>query len=48
MPVIKVILMMDLSITVAQLGDFWAGRLYDNVIYVGVISFPHCPFDYCM
>ena len=28
-------------------GDFWAGGLYNNGSYVGVISFPHCPFDYC-
>ena len=28
-------------------GDFWAGGLYKNGNYIGVISFPHCPFDYC-
>ena len=28
-------------------GDFWAGGLYKNGSYVGVILFPHCPFDYC-
>ena len=28
-------------------GDFWAKGLYDNGSYIGVMSFPHCPFDYC-
>ena len=29
-------------------GSFWAGGLYDdNGSYVGIISFPSCPFNYC-
>ena len=28
-------------------GDFWAKGLYDNGSYKGMMSFPHCPFDYC-
>ena len=29
-------------------GNFWAGGLYDdNASYVGIVSFPNCPFDYC-
>ena len=29
-------------------GTFWAGGLYDNGSYVGLMSFSHCPFDYCI
>ena len=29
-------------------GNFWAGGLYsNNGSYVGIVSFPNCPFDYC-
>ena len=29
-------------------GNFWAGGLYDdNASYIGIVSFPNCPFDYC-
>ena len=28
-------------------GDFWAAGKYENGSYKGIISFPHCPFDYC-
>ena len=29
-------------------GNFWAGGLYnDNGSYIGIVSFPNCPFDYC-
>ena len=28
-------------------GDFWAKGLYNNGIYKGMMSFPHCPFNYC-
>ena len=27
--------------------DFWAAGLYENGSYKGVVSFQHCPFDYC-
>ena len=33
--------------SILNTGDFWAKGLYDNGSYVGVMSFPHCPFDYC-
>ena len=30
-------------------GNFWVGGLYDdNGSYVGIMSFPNCPFDYCI
>jgi predicted outer membrane repeat protein len=30
-------------------GNFWAGGLYDdNGSYVGIMTFPNCPFDYCV
>ena len=30
-------------------GNFWAGGLYDdNGSYVGIMTFPNCPFDYCI
>ena len=29
-------------------GNFWAGELYgSNGSYIGRVSFPNCPFDYC-
>ena len=28
-------------------GDFWAAGVYENGSYNGIVSFPHCPFDYC-
>ena len=29
-------------------GNFWAGGLYDdNGSYIGIVSFPNCPFGYC-
>ena len=34
--------------TIQNGGNFWAGGLYDdNDSYVGIVSFPNCPFDYC-
>ena len=34
--------------TIQNGGSFWAGGLYDNNdSYVGIVSFPNCPFDYC-
>lgn len=33
--------------SILNTGDFWAKGLYDNGSYMGVMSFPHCPFDYC-
>ena len=34
--------------TIQNGGNFWAGGLYDdNGSYVGIMSFPNCPFDYC-
>jgi predicted outer membrane repeat protein len=30
-------------------GNFWAGGWYDdNGSYVGIVTFPNCPFDYCI
>ena len=34
--------------TVLNSGNFWARGLYDdNGSYIGIESFPNCPFDYC-
>ena len=34
--------------TIQNGGNFWAGGLYDdNDSYVGIVSFPNCPFNYC-
>ena len=34
--------------TIQNGGSFWAGGLYDdNNSYIGIVSFPNCPFDYC-
>ena len=34
--------------TIQNGGNFWAGGLYDNNgSYIGIVSFPNCPFDYC-
>ena len=34
--------------TILNNGNFWARGLYDdNGSYIGIESFPNCPFDYC-
>ena len=33
--------------TIENSGDFWVGGLFDNDTYIGLILYPHCPFDYC-
>ena len=34
--------------TIQNGGNFWASGLYDdNGSYIGIVSFPNCPFDYC-
>ena len=34
--------------TIQNGGNFWAAGLYnDSGSYIGIMSFPNCPFDYC-
>ena len=33
--------------TIRNSGNFWASGLYTNGSYQGIMSFSHCPFDYC-
>ena len=34
--------------TIQNGGNFWAAGLYDDSgSYIGIMSFPNCPFDYC-
>lgn len=35
------------SLTIRKDSDFWVGSLYSNGTYIGLVLYPHCPFDYC-
>ena len=33
--------------SIQRRSDFWFGPQYENNSYKGIITHPHCPFDYC-